>query len=331
VIALDAHGADRGPGVLIEGARAAGLPVIAFGPATDPAELPAGSEVVECPSIDAAAEPAMAVRSNPRASVVQAAVAVGEGRAAGLVSAGSTGAALAASLFHVKRIRGVHRPAIAVLLPLPGGRTLLLDAGANAEVRPEHLVQFAHMGAAFMEVLHGARSPRVGLLSVGEEPGKGTPDVVEAHRRLAGGELNFVGNVEGNDLVQGTADVVVTDGFTGNVALKTMEGTAKVVGGAIREAIRSGFLSSLGGLLVRGRLAGIRERLDPNAVGGAILLGLRHPVVIAHGASSAEGVAQAIRLARRAADEGVVDRTSAALEAAGALRSASAASVAGQS
>jgi phosphate acyltransferase len=198
------------------------------------------------------------------------------------------------------------------------------------EVRPEHLVQFAYMGSAFMEAVHGVERPRVALLSVGEEPNKGTPDVVEAHERLAagGGALNFIGNVEGTDVTAGRADVIVTDGFTGNVALKLMEGTARTVVGAVREAVRSGVTSTLGGLLIRGAVGGLRSQLDPNTTGGAILLGVRGIVVIAHGGSTAEGIANAVRLAQRAVDEHVLDRTVAALEAGGALRSAPTATVA---
>jgi phosphate acyltransferase len=312
VIALDANGADLGPATVAEGGRLSGVPVTLF-----------DSSV----AISNEDEPALAVRSNPDASIVQAARAVAEGRADALVSAGPTGATLAASLFHLKRIRGVHRPAVAILLPIPGRPTLMLDVGANVEVRPEHLVQFAYMGSAFMEAVQGVERPRVGLLSVGEEPSKGTPDVVEAHERLAGGTLNFVGNVEGRDVTAGTADVIVTDGFTGNVALKLMEGTAKTVVGAIRDAVRSGALSTLGGLLIRGKVGRLRRELDPNTTGGAILLGVRGVAVIAHGSSSAEGIANAVRLARRAVDERMIERTAAALEAGGALRSASAASV----
>jgi glycerol-3-phosphate acyltransferase PlsX len=315
MIAVDAFGADAGVEVVIEGAALAGVPVQVFGP---PLEQIGNDE-----------EPALAVRSRPDASIVKAARAVGDGEADALVSAGPTGATLAAAVLHVKRIRGVHRPAVAVLLPIPGGQpTLLLDAGANVEVRPEHLVQFAYMGATFMEAVHGVRNPRVGLLSIGEEAKKGTEDVVEAHARLAGGPLNFVGNVEGSDVTRGTADVVVTDGFTGNVALKLMEGTASTVTGAIREAIRSGPVSAVGGLLIRGRVARLREQIDPNATGGAILLGVRKPVVIAHGKSSARGIANAVRMAQRAIDEQMVEKTATRLESAGVLRSASAASVA---
>jgi phosphate acyltransferase len=325
VIALDANGADAGAAAVAEGARLAGVPVTLYGPA---AELPQDLAVVDAPvAVGNEEEPALAVRAKPEASIVQCAKAVAQGRAEGLVSAGPTGAALAASLFHVKRMRGVHRPAVAALLPVPGRRTLLLDAGGSVEVRPEQLVQFAYMGAAFMEAVEGVPRARVGLLSVGEEPNKGTPAVVEAHERIAEGPLDFAGNVEGNDVTAGVVDVVVTDGFTGNVALKLMEGTTRTVTGAIREAVRSGPLSSLGGLLIRGKLGGLREALDPNAVGGAILLGLRGVAVAAHGASTPEGIANAVRLARRAADERMIERTHEALEAAGALRSAPIASV----
>jgi glycerol-3-phosphate acyltransferase PlsX len=204
---------------------------------------------------------------------------------------------------------------------------LFLDCGANVEVRPEHLVQFAYMGAGFLEAVHGVDRPSVGLLSVGEEQGKGTPDVLEAGERLEAGELNYVGNVEGFDLPGAGADVIVSDGFTGNVALKVLEGTSKVVREAIRERIRSGSLSTLGGLLIKGKVERLREELDPEAVGGAILLGLRKPVVVAHGSFGPRGIASAIQLARRAVDERMVERTRAALDAAGALRSAPTASV----
>jgi glycerol-3-phosphate acyltransferase PlsX len=272
-------------------------------------------------------EPARAVRAKPEASIVQAARAVADGRADALVSAGSTGAVLAASLFEIKRIKGVHRPAIAALVPFPGASVLLLDSGANVEVRPEHLVQFAYMGAAFMQAAHGIERPRVGLLSVGEEGKKGTPDVVEAHARLKDGPLDFVGNVEGGDMPAGVADVVVTDGFTGNVALKLIEGTARSVVRAVRDAVTSGPVSTLGGLLIKGKVGALRDQLDPDAVGGAILLGLRRPVVIAHGGSGPRGIANAVLLARRAADERMVERTADALAAAGVLRSAPVASV----
>jgi phosphate acyltransferase len=278
-------------------------------------------EVVDAPvEISNEEEPARAVRSTPDSSIVQAARALAEGRADALVGAGSTGAALAASLIHVKRLPGVIRPAIAVPIPLPSGVVLLLDAGANVEVRPEHLVQFAHLGAAFSAAVLGVERPLVGLLSVGEEPGKGTPTVTAAHAALERSGLAFAGNVEGGDIPAAKVDVVVTDGFTGNVALKLMEGTARSVTNAIGDAARSGVVSSLGGLLMKGKLAGLRERLDPEQVGGAYLLGLRRLVVICHGRSTRRAIASAIALAERGADEKVVERAAEALAAAGALR-----------
>jgi glycerol-3-phosphate acyltransferase PlsX len=331
VIAVDANGADQGPAAVAEGVARSGLPVLLFGPAAELAGA-AGphAEVVDAPeTIKAGEEAVAAVRSKRDASIVQAAAAVGDGRADALVSAGSTGPTLAAATLAVKRIRGVYRPALAVLMPIPGGPVLLLDAGANVEVRPEHLVQFAYMGAGFMEAVVGIERPSVGLLSVGEESGKGTPDVLTAHDRIAeSGGLNFVGNVEGFDIPTAGVHVVVADGFTGNVALKVLESTVKVLGSEIRSRIRSGALSSLGGLLIRGKLGKLRDDFDPEKVGGAILLGLRKPVVVAHGSFGPTGIEHAVKLARHAVDEDMVGRTTAALEAAGALRSASAASVA---
>jgi glycerol-3-phosphate acyltransferase PlsX len=329
MIAVDANGADQGPGAIAEGVRRAGLPVRLFGPSAALAAAGPQAEIVDAPeAIKGGDEPVAAVRSRRDASIVRAAQAVADGEADALVSAGSTGPTLAAGTLAIKRIRGVYRPALAVLLPLPKGDVLLLDAGANVEVRPEHLVQFAYMGTAFMSAVHGVERPRVGLLSVGEESGKGTPDVLAAHERLAGGGLNFVGNVEGFHLPTSGADVIVTDGFTGNVALKVLEATAKTLTGAVRDAIRSGTASTVGGLLLRGKLGGLRDQLDPESAGGAILLGLRKPVVVAHGSFGPRGIESAVRLARRAVDEDMVGRTAAALDAAGALRSAPAATVA---
>jgi phosphate acyltransferase len=328
VIAVDANGADRGPAAVAKGVQRSGLAVLLFGPRAELGGAGEAAEVVDAPlAIDAGDELA-AVRSKPDASIVQAARAVAEGRAEALVSAGSTGPTLAAATLELRRLRGVFRPALAVLLPIPRGPVLLLDAGASVEVRPEHLVQFAYMGACFMAAVYGLERPRVGLLSVGEEPGKGTPDVLAAHERIAAGELDFVGNVEGFDLPAASADVIVTDGFTGNVALKVLEGTFKVFGEEIRHAIRSGPVSSVGGLLIRGRVSRLREQVDPEGVGGAILLGLRRPVVIAHGSFGPKGIESAVRLAHRAVEEDMVGRTAASLEAAGALRSAPAATVA---
>jgi phosphate acyltransferase len=325
-VAVDANGADLGPAEVARGAATAaerGTRVILFGPADELAPAAGGAEVVDAPlSIAKAPDPARAVRSSPEASIVQAVEAVASGRADALISGGSTGAALAASLFRFKRARGVHRPALALLIPVPGAPFLLLDAGANVEVRPEHLVQFAHMGAAFMEVVMGIRRPRVALLSNGEEPGKGPEDVVAAHAALAAnpGEIEFVGNVEGFAIGKGVADVLVADGFTGNVALKVMEGTSDVLLRAIRAAAVSSTRAKLGGLLLRPALRRLRDEIDPEAHGGAVLLGLRHLGVVPHGSFGARGFANAIEVAARGVREDVLGRTHERLAAAGALR-----------
>ncbi len=237
---------------------------------------------------------------------------------------------MAAATFGLRRLRGVQRPALAVLLPVPGKPVLFLDVGANVEVRAQHLVQFAYLGAAFSEAVLGVAAPRVGLLSVGEEAGKGTEEVAAAHALLAEAEgLEFAGNVEGGDLTASTADVVVTDGFTGNVSLKLMEGTARAVSGAIRDAARSNPIAALGGLLMRPALGGLRRELHPDTTGGAILLGLRGVAVVGHGSSGAEGVANAIRLAARCVEVDAVGRTAALLREGGATRGALAAGGAG--
>ena len=329
MIALDANGADRGPAPGADGGRQSGVRVTLYGPAS---ELAGYDNVVDAPlSIGNHEEPVRAVRNKPESSIVRAIQAVADGQADAAVSAGSTGAALAASVLHLRGLRGVHRPGIALLIPVPGAPTLMVDVAGNVEVRPEHLVQFAYMGSAFMEAVHGVERPRVGLLSIGEEQTKGTADVVAAHERLAtasASSINFIGNVEGTDVTAGVADVIVTDGFTGNIALKLMEGTAKTVVGAVREAVRSTPMSMLGGLLIRGAVGGLRKEFDPNTTGGAILLGVRGIVVIAHGGSTAQGIANAVRVAQRAVDERMIERTAAALEAGGALRSAPTATVA---
>ena len=313
----------------------AGVRVILFGPAAEIGDVPDHVSVVDAPvSIAKDPDPARAVRRERESSIVKAVDAVIAGDADALVSGGSTGAALAASLFGFKRARGVHRPALAILVPVPGAPFLLLDAGANVEVRPEHLVQFAHMGAAFMEAVGGVSSPRVALLANGTEPSKGTEIVVAAHQTLAASAgLNFVGNVEGFAIGTGEADVIVADGFTGNVALKVMEGASAALLGAVRSAAMSSTRSKLGGALLRPALRGLRSELDPEEQGGAVLLGLRRLAVVPHGSFTARGFARAIEVAARGVREDVAGRTHERLAAAGALRAASeaAASVPDQS
>jgi phosphate acyltransferase len=234
---------------------------------------------------------------------------------------------MAAATFGIRRMRGVHRPALALELRSPvraGSPVVLLDVGASAEARAQHLIQFAHLGSSFASAVLGVERPRVGLLSVGEESKKGTPTVVEAHEALAEGAegFEFAGNVEGRDLLTGDADVVVTDGFTGNVTLKTIEGTAKAVAQAVGEAARSNPVAAVGGLLLRPSLRGLRREMDPDTTGGAILLGLRKVTVVAHGSSGPDGIANAIRLADRSVRERAVEKTGEQLAASGANRGA---------
>src|SRR4051794_12780159 len=325
-IAVDANGADLGAREVALGAADAGLPVLLFGPVDEVGELPDHVTVVDAPvSIAKAPDPARAARSTPEASIVQAARAVAAGEADALVSAGSTGAALAAGLFQIKRARGIYRPALALPVPVPGSPVTLVDVGANTEVRPEHLVQFAFMGAALARAVLGVERPRVALLSNGEEAMKGTPVVVEAHAALSEREsdlFEWVGNVEGTDVTAGVADVVVTDGFTGNVALKLMEGVSQTMLGAVRQAAMSSPRAKLGGMLLRPALRAFRDEIDPEGPGGAYLLGLRRLGVVPHGRFTRRGFAAAIAQAARGHEEDVVGRTHAALEAAGALRSA---------
>jgi len=326
-VALDGQGVERGADALragVEAVIAEGIGIRLFG---DPAALPEcdGAEVVPASDrISNDEEPVAAVRRRTDASVVRAAADVAEGGADALVSAGPTGATMTAALFAMKRIRGVRRPALALQLAVPGRDgppTLLLDVGANTEARSQDLVQFGVLGAAFSRAVLGVAAPRVALLSVGEESKKGTPIVIEAHEELAGLDgVDFIGNVEGRDLLGAVADVIVTDGFTGNVALKTLEGTAKAVGAAVSDAARSNPLAVVGGLLLRPALGGLRREMDPDTTGGAILLGLRGVAVVAHGSSGPDGIANAIRLAARTVSERAVDRTAELLASAGATR-----------
>lgn len=267
------------------------------------------------------------MRANADASIVQAARAVADGRAQALVCAGGTGAALAAGLFNIKRTRGIYRPALALPLPFPAGTVTLLDVGANAAARREHLVQFAFMGAALASTVLGVARPRVGLLSNGEEAERGEQLVVEANAELSAlaqrgnGLFEFAGNVEGEDVLGAAVDVVVTDGFTGNVSLKLIEATSQTMLRAIRDAAMSSARAKLGGALLRGALGEFRARIDPELQGGAYLLGLRRLGVVPHGRFTRTGFAEAILRAHRGACEDLVGRTERALAEAGALRS----------
>jgi glycerol-3-phosphate acyltransferase PlsX len=308
-IAVDAMGGDRGPEEVVAGALDACtdevVPVLVGPSGLDTR----GLELIEAPDVIAMDEkPTESVRAKPNSSLVTACRAVGKGDAQAVVSAGNTGAMLAACLLEVRRLPGVRRPAIAVTIPSRRGASVLLDSGANADARPEDLLQFAHMGAVFAEEVLDVRNPEIRLLSIGEEPEKGNQLTLEAHELLAASDLNFTGNTEGRDLLGAGADVVVADGFTGNVALKLLEGTIKNVLDAFREEITATLPGKVGGLLIRPAARRLRQRLDPDTYGGAYLLGLRGLAVIAHGNSSSRAIANAIRLAARGVDHDVVGR-----------------------
>jgi glycerol-3-phosphate acyltransferase PlsX len=308
-VAIDALGGDRAPEEVVAGALAAageGIAVTLYGPAgLDTHGLP----LVEAADvIDMAEKPAEAVRAKPDSSLVAAVRAVSDGNADAVVSAGNTGAMLAAGLVHLRRIPGVMRPAIAVPIPARYGPSVLLDAGANADARAEHLVQFAHMGAIFSHEILGVPDPDVRLLSIGEEDEKGNTLTLDAHSLLRASGLNFGGNAESRDLLRGAADVIVTDGFTGNIALKLLEGTIKELLDALREEITATATGKVGGLLIRPAARRLRTRLDPDTYGGAYLLGLKGLAVIAHGNSGRRAICNAIRLAARGVEHRIVDR-----------------------
>ena len=307
-LALDAMGGDNAPAEICAGARAAAIPGeleivlvgdeglirAALGGDPPPGITIRHTEIV----IDASEEPAAAVRSKPEASIVVTCGAVRDGWAQAAVSAGSTGAMLTASLFAMRRISGVIRPGLAAVMPARNGPLTLLDVGATADGKPEMLVQFAHMGSCFAEDVLGVANPTCGLLTIGEEPGKGNQLAREAYELLeAEPGLRFRGNVEGRDVLADKVNVIVTDGFTGNVALKAAEGTAREVMTAVRVAAMSSVRGRLGGFLLRPAVRGVRTRMDPETYGGAFLLGLAGIAVVAHGSSSRIAIANACRLA----------------------------------
>ena len=313
-IAVDAMGSDRGAGAVVAGALEAAsdaiVPVVFGSPDLDTRGL---ALVPTTQVVGMDEKPADAFRTKEDSSLVRAVKAVADGDADAVVSAGSTGAMLAAGLVLLRRVPGVRRPAIAVPIPARKGPSVLIDAGANADCRAEHLLQFATMGAVFAEEILGISRPKVRLLSIGEEPEKGNQLTLGAHELLAASDLDFRGNAEGRDVLEGAADVLVTDGFTGNVTLKAIEGTIRTLLDSLREEITASATGTVGGLLIRPAARRLRRRLDPDTYGGAYLLGLRGLVVIAHGNSSSTAIANAIRLAARGVDHDVVGRLAARL------------------
>jgi phosphate acyltransferase len=315
-VAVDAMGGDKAPDEIVAGALQAaesGLGVVLVG---DPKRMgdTGGLPVLEAlETIEMNEDPARAVRLKKDSSLVRCAEAVRDGTASAMVSAGNTGATMASALFRMGRIKGVQRPAIATVIPVPGGTpTVLLDSGANAECSAAWLVQFAQMGAAFARQRLGIAHPRVGLLSIGEEPGKGSPLVKETYALLesgsAGPGLDFIGNVEGRDVMSDAADVVVTDGFTGNVVLKTLEGSMRSAFRSVLEAFSSSEETKAASEVILPALMPLVTEMDPDTYGGAMLLGVDGVCIISHGSSSARAILNAVGVAHHAVEEGLVEQ-----------------------
>jgi glycerol-3-phosphate acyltransferase PlsX len=309
-IAVDAMGGDHAPGVVLAGVRRAvddGIPVVLVGPTDlvhdDDIELISANELIAMDE-----EPGTAVRTKKDSTLVRAAEAVRDGKASAMVSAGNTGATMAAALLRIGRIKGVKRPAIATPIPVPGGAspTVLLDAGANAEVQPDWLVQFAQMGSVYARTRFHVDKPRVGLLSIGEEPGKGDSLRKEAYPLLAAApSINFIGNIEGRDVMSDNVDVAVTDGFTGNVTLKTLEGGMKALIAALLAAFaEDGYKAHADALLPA--LVPLYNTLNPDTYGGAVLLGVDGVCIISHGSSGATAIRNAIGVAAEMVEQGMV-------------------------
>ncbi len=324
VVAFDAMGSDLGPGAMVAGAVQAaqdGVSVLlvgdeaVLGPLLPPrVDLP----ILHAPQVVEMGEaPVVAVRSKRDSSLVRAVQAVRDGRAAAVVSCGSTGAAMAAALFELGRLGGVDRPALTTVAPrADGGRLVLLDLGANADCQPRHLAQFAVMGDTFARVALGLDHPRVGLLANGEEEGKGNDLVRRAAPLIAALPLDYAGLVEPTGAFRGACDVLVTDGFTGNVMLKTVEATADVVAQLLRAEVSASLRGRVSGRLLAPLLRDFRARTDARAVGGALLLGVQGVVVVGHGRSDATAARSALGHAAAFAGSGLVARTGAAIEAA---------------
>lgn len=323
-ICVDVMGSDCEPSVLLEGVAKAleldsELKVLVAGDASvvepfardhERAEALVTTEVIAMDE-----HPASAVRKKKDASIVRAASAVRAGQADGLFSAGSTGAVLTAATFGIGRIKGIRRSALTLAAPgISGKKTVLLDCGANADVQPDAIVQFAHMGRAYAQVVLGVEEPRVALLCNGSEDTKGSELALSYHKALAEGNCGFVGNAEGTDLLAGTFDVIVADGFTGNVALKTIEGTAKFIVSRVKAAAGESKRAGLGALMLKPALKTVAGELSGDEMGGAVLLGLRAPVVKGHGSTSAEAVASGTLACARAARGQLCERIAKACE-----------------
>lgn len=320
-IAVDAMGGDFAPQAVCDGIAAAlasdpSLRILLVGAADVVEPFAAQYERVEAVAatqvIEMGEHAAGAVRGKPDSSIVVGCRLVKEGKADGFFSAGNTGAAMAASTLVIGRIPGVQRPAIATVLPTAGAPCVLLDVGANADCKPEYLVQFAAMGAAYAKAALGITAPRVGLLNIGEEPGKGSQLAQDTYALLEGTE-GFIGNVEGRDIPAGTADVIVTDGFTGNVALKLMEGMSKQLLAQFKSALMSSPVNKVAAAVLKPSLGALRDKLDPDTHGAAPLLGINGLALIGHGSSSPRAIASALRVGAVAVRAGLVSSIAASL------------------
>ena len=317
-VAVDAFGGDYAPEQIVEGALYAaefdGIEVILTGNEARLKSLTNGKpgsdriEIVHAPEVIQMDEAAEAVRIKTESSLVKAAQLVKEGHAGALVSAGSTGATMAASVLTIRRIKGVERPAITSLMPTRTGVALIVDVGANVDCKPSQLVQFAQMGSIYAENVLKVHTPRVGLLNIGHEPSKGNNTVKEVYPLLReqDASLNFVGNIEGRDISRGDCDVVVCDGFVGNVVLKFAEGLADALFGMMKEEFTSSIPATLGALLLKPGLKRIKKKVDYTEYGGAPLLGVNGMVIIAHGGSNAKAIYNAIRVAKQGAQQNIV-------------------------
>jgi glycerol-3-phosphate acyltransferase PlsX len=319
-IALDAVGGDGAPQVTVQAALDAigqfKIPVLLVGPIRRLRRevgrfrpLPSGLELVDAPDVVGMDDPPISVlRQKRHSSLTVCAELVREGRAAAMVTAGNTGAAWVAAKSTLGMIEGVDRPALAALLPKVNGRTLVLDVGANVEAKPHQLVQFAVMGSFYAESVMGVREPKVGLMSVGKEESKGGPRVREQYRVLASAGIHFVGNVEGRNVFSGEVDVIVCDGFTGNVILKVAEGLGEMVIGMLREEARQSPMYGAGLLMAKGAFLNLKRKVDYTEYGGAPLLGVNGACLIGHGRSNAKALRNAIRFAHSYAESGVIRR-----------------------
>ncbi|MGP0029727.1 MAG: phosphate acyltransferase PlsX [Acidimicrobiales bacterium] len=319
-VAVDAVGGDKAPGEIVEGARRAaadGIPVVLVGPPELVGDT-GGLTLVPCTEVIAMDEdPAGGVRRKKDSSLVRAAELVRDGRASAMASAGNTGATMASALLRMGRLPGVVRPCIATPLPRLGrSPAVLVDSGANAECSAAMLVQFAHMGAAYVAARFGTASPSVGLLSIGEEPTKGTPLVKETHGLLAtgaGSEFAFVGNLEGRDLLPSPADVIVTDGFTGNVTLKALEGSLRFLFDTMLGVFGTDDETRAAADVLLPHLLPLAAQFEPENTGGALLLGVDGVCVISHGSSNATAMANAVAVAYECATRGLVDHVAASV------------------